>query len=203
MDYSVFSDTSTFSIWLTHYGSFALFGLLAVGIILAPIPDESLMVLAGILMNDGKLELFPTIIAAYAGSMFGITTSYFLGRMADKFFIKKYGSWIGLDHDRWETIHSYFIRYGKWLLLFGYFIPGVRHFSGLLVGVSRLHYLEFAPFAYSGAIIWASTFLAIGYFFGEHCLDLLHKMDFTFTDIIVSLVVIYSLYLIVKVLLKK
>lgn len=203
MDYAALTDTSTFSIWLMQYGSFALFGLLALGILLVPVPDESLMVLAGILMNDGKLAIFSTIIAAYAGSMCGITTSYFLGRATDKFFIKKYGSWVGLDHSRWEEVHGYFLRYGKWLLLFGYFIPGVRHFSGFLVGVSRLHYLEFAPFAYSGAFLWTSTFLLIGYFFGKHGLELLQTTNFTFTDIVVTLVLLYALYLIVKVLIKK
>ncbi len=203
MDYSALSDTSTLTIWLEHYGSFVLFGLLALGIILAPIPDESLMVFAGILLQQEKLALFPTLIAAYAGAMAGITTSYFLGRVLDKIFIKKYGSWVGLNHERWDQVHDYFVRYGKWLLLFGYYIPGVRHFSGLLVGVTRLHYLEFAPFAYTGAFIWTTTFLSLGYFFGEKCLELIHAHDITFTDIVVTLVVIYCLYLIVKLLLKE
>jgi membrane protein DedA with SNARE-associated domain len=56
---------------------------------------------------------------------------------------------------------------GKWLLVIGYFIPGVRHFSAMVAGSSKLSYPEFAPFAYAGALLWSSTFVSAGYFLGK------------------------------------
>lgn len=55
MDY--LPDHETLSYWLLHYGNFALFALLAVGIIILPVPDETLMVLAGIFMYKGDMHL--------------------------------------------------------------------------------------------------------------------------------------------------
>jgi len=56
---------------------------------------------------------------------------------------------------------------GRWTLTFGYFIPGVRHFTAYAAGMSDLKPHVFAVFAYSGALIWVSTFITLGYVLGE------------------------------------
>lgn len=155
-------------VWLTHYGSFALFGLLALGIIALPIPEETLLVIAGFLISHERLEAIPTIIAAYGGSFCGITVSYLLGRTAGRRFINSFGSWFGMTEAKMQQIHDWFETYGKWTLMFGYFVPGVRHFTGLCAGTSSLEYPVFALFAYVGGLLWVSTFLLIGYFVGDH-----------------------------------
>lgn len=186
------------SVWLQHYGSFALFGLLVLGIVALPIPDEVSLMVAGILMHEGHLSILPTIIAAITGSICGISLSYFLGRMLDKYFVKKYGSWIGLDPPKWQQIHNYFVHYGSWMLFFRYFIPGVRHFTGLLVGITRLEYLKFAPFAYSGALVWSTTFLSIGYFLGKRWIDFIEETQSSLIDITITVVAISLLYFLAK-----
>ena len=165
------SHTDPFTLWLIQYGSIALFVMLLLGIIALPIPDETLMVLSGILMSNGNLLVFPTIAAAYAGSICGISLSYVIGKTLGIFFIHKYGRWIGITAEKLEKAHTWFEKYGKWTLLFGYFIPGIRHFTGFSAGTTSLAYAHFAVFAYIGAVIWASVFLSIGYFFGEYWLS--------------------------------
>ncbi|MBX9923336.1 MAG: DedA family protein, partial [Rhabdochlamydiaceae bacterium] len=162
----------TFSLWLMQYGSFVLFILLTVGIIALPVPEETLMVIAGILMHKGKLAIPSTVLAAFLGSLCGITVSYWLGRTAGQYLITKYGSWVGLTEKRFEKAHCWFEKFGKWALLIGYFIPGVRHLTGLSAGVSNFSYRQFAIYAYTGALIWVSSFLSIGYFFGKQWLSL-------------------------------
>ena len=54
-----------------------------------------------------------------------------------------------------------------WSLTFGYFIPGVRHFTAYAAGMSDLEYPTFARFAYAGAALWASAFIGLGYLLGE------------------------------------
>jgi membrane protein DedA with SNARE-associated domain len=166
MDY--LPDTETLSLWLLNYGSFALFGLLALGIIALPVPEETLMVIAGVLIAKGKIEAIPTIMAAYMGSMCGISVSYLLGRTAGRHIIESYGPWFGLTQAKLKSVHEWFESFGKWTLFFGYFIPGVRHFTGFCAGTSYLEYHLFALFAYTGGIFWASTFLSAGYFLGDY-----------------------------------
>jgi membrane protein DedA with SNARE-associated domain len=169
---SFIPDLDTLSLWLTNYGSFALFAALILGIIALPIPEETLMIIAGVLMSKGNLLMPSTIIAALAGSICGITTSYLLGRLASNFFIHKL-KWIGITEAHFERAHNWFERFGKWTLFIGYFVPGLRHFTGLVAGMTALQYPHFALYAYTGALFWVSTFLFIGYFFGDYSATLL------------------------------
>ncbi len=155
------------TVWITQYGSFALFILLALGIFAVPIPDETLMVFAGFLVAHGKLEPIPTFIAAFAGACCGITISYIIGRTAGTFLIKRYGHWVRITEAKMQRVHDWFARIGRWALLIGYFIPGVRHLTGYAAGITVLEYKKFALFSYSGACIWSISFLSLGYFLGN------------------------------------
>jgi len=152
---------------ILQHGSVWLFFLLALGIVGLPIPDETLLASAGYLIARGKLALLPTLAAGYGGAIFGITGSYIIGLTAGSFLVKKYGRWIGLTEARAAKAHYWFDRFGVWALFFGYYIPGVRHFTGYVAGTLREPYAKFATFAYGGAIVWASTFFLIGYFLGK------------------------------------
>jgi membrane protein DedA with SNARE-associated domain len=187
----------TFSSWLIQYGSFVLFFLLLLGIIAFPIPDETLMVFAGVLIDDGKLYMIPTLIAAYAGSICGITLSYIVGRTVGHYFIHKYGSWVGITVERLAKAEAWFQKYGKWTLTFGYFIPGIRHFTGLASGMANVPYKDFALFAYSGAILWATTFLLVGFFFGNYCLAIFDNIEIGIEDFVIVAAIVVIIYLLI------
>lgn len=183
-------DSESFTYWLLHYGSIGLFILLAAGIVALPVPEETLMIFAGFLMQSGKLHIPGTLLAAYLGSMCGITLSYILGRTAGHYLILTYGSWFGIRPHHLETAHNWFEKYGKWSLAFGYFIPGVRHFTGISAGLAELEYRSFALFAYMGALFWVSTFLSIGYFFGNYCLTMIETIDRNLDKLFVGLIIL-------------
>jgi membrane protein DedA with SNARE-associated domain len=179
-----------FSIWLMQYGSIALFLLLTAGIIALPVPEETLMVFAGILMHKGNLPVIPTILAAFFGALCGISMSYLIGRTAGQFLVTKYGTWVGLTKKRFQKAHNWFEKFGKWALLIGYFIPGVRHLTGISAGTSGFSYRHFAHYAYLGAALWVSTFLSIGYFFGKQWIFLYEKIEIDSDFIILVLLVV-------------
>lgn len=192
-----------FAVWIIQYGSFALFALLAVGIICLPIPEDTLMIFAGILMNQGYLPIGWAILAALSGSICGITTSYFIGYKAGDFLIKKYGVYVGLTQARMEQVHWWFERFGGWFLVIGYFIPGLRHFTGLFAGFSAMEFRHFAFYAYIGAVAWVSLMLSVGYFFG-HCCEQVFEVVENNVEIIVPLVgVLIIVYLLFKFSTKK
>ncbi|MDP1834701.1 MAG: DedA family protein [Chlamydiales bacterium] len=162
-----FPDVETLASYVLTYGPVALFAFLMLGIIALPVPEEALMVLGGVLMRKGNLPIPDMFFAALAGSICGITVSYLLGKLASDFFIHKFGPWVGLKQKYIDRAHNWFERFGTWTVFIGYFIPGVRHFSGFVAGMTELEYKKFALFAYSGALLWVTTFLSLGYFFGN------------------------------------
>ncbi len=72
-----------------HYGYFAIFALLMLGIFGPLIPDETILVLSGIAVHRGQLLPGITIAAGVAGSLCGITVSYVLGRTGTIYALKR------------------------------------------------------------------------------------------------------------------
>ncbi len=153
--------------WITQYGYLAIFALLMFGIVGLPVPDETLLTFCGFLIYRGRFAFYLTFAAALAGSVCGITLSYVLGRTFGLALIHRYGRYLRITENHITKAHAWFARVGHWGLTFGYFIPGVRHFTAYAAGMSEVEYPQFAAFAYSGGILWVATFLSLGYFLGE------------------------------------
>jgi membrane protein DedA with SNARE-associated domain len=153
--------------WLTTYGYPILFLLLMLGIVGLPIPDETLLVFTGYLISKGTMHRFPAWATAVAGSWCGISLSYTIGRTLGIGVVHKYGKYLHVTEERLNRVHAWFDRLGHWVLFFGYYIAGVRHFSAILAGTSRLSFPSFMAFAWTGGLLWVTTFVTLGYFLGE------------------------------------
>ena len=118
--------------------------------------------------------------------MCGITLSYVLGLKFSREVIFRYGKYLRITPKHVEDVTRWFYRFGLWLLSAGYFIPGVRHFTALVAGMSRLSVRRFAAFAYPGAAVWVATFLTLGYIFGdgwEHTSEVVHRYSLIATAV--------------------
>jgi membrane protein DedA with SNARE-associated domain len=153
--------------WISRYGYPAIFCLLMLGIVGLPVPDETLLAFTGYLIFSHRLQAVPAFLTVLLGTICGITLSYTLGRTFGLALIHRFGKYIHLTEERLAKAHRFFERVGHWSLTFGYFVPGVRHLTAYAAGVSYVQPRTFALFAYLGALLWASTFLAIGYFLGD------------------------------------
>jgi len=153
--------------WVMQYGYIGIFVLLLLGVFGLPVPDEILLAFAGYLIFKGDLQFIPTLASACVGAMCGISLSYGLGHTAGIYLIGKYGAHINLTRDRMDNVHHWYRRMGRWVLLFGYFLPGFRHLTALVAGSSNLQLPIFAVFAYSGALLSTGTYISLGYFVGE------------------------------------
>src|SRR5437870_13887704 len=154
--------------WVTDYGYLGIFFLLIFGIIGLPVPDEWLLVISGCLAFKNVLGFIPTVAVAVLGSVGGLTMSYILGRTSSGYVIRRYGSWLHIDDEKIRRTQEWFHNLGRWVLVVGPFIPGVRNFVGYIAGASKLRLHVFMRFAYLGALISSATFVSFGYFVGKH-----------------------------------
>ena len=159
-------NVETLAPYIDQYGYMFLFFYLMLDLIALPLPGQSLMTYVGFLAYRGHMDLGTSILVAALGSCVGMTITYFLGFKIGNPLLKKYGRFIRISPNRVEKTSEWYGRHGSKLLAIGYFIPGVRHFTGYFSGVARLRFRTFAVFAYSGAIVWTSTFILFGNFLG-------------------------------------
>jgi len=153
--------------WITRYGYAGIFALRALGIVGLPIPDETLLIFVGYSIYRGRLHPVPAVLSAFAGTACGISLSYALGRGFGKFIVPHLRYFLHLGSDRLNRVHDWFRRAGRWALVLGYYVPGVRHLTAYAAGTSGLRFLDFAVFAYAGGLFWSITFVGLGYLLGE------------------------------------
>jgi membrane protein DedA with SNARE-associated domain len=183
--------------WIIQHGPGALFLLLLLGVVGLPIPDETLLVFCGYLISKGRLSAVETFLAGVGGTWCGISLSYTIGRTFGLGVIHRFGKYLHITEDRLANVHRWFDRIGHWALFVGYFIAGVRHFTAIVAGISRLKFTSFAAYAWSGGVVWVASFLTLGYFLGERwkeVAELVHKYVLVASLVLIAAsVVVYFL----------
>jgi membrane protein DedA with SNARE-associated domain len=98
--------------------------------------------------------------------------SFTIGRTLGFGVVHRFGKYLHITEERLDRVHQWFERIGHWALFAGYFIAGLRHFTALVAGASRLKFSSFAAYAWSGGLLWVTTFLTLGYYLGEKWKDI-------------------------------
>lgn len=151
---------------ISQYGYWAIYVFLALGIIGLPVPDEILMTIIGYLCSIKLLSYGWAILVAFSGTMTGMTISYSLGKKLGKPLLWKYGKWIKLTPAKLNRVDRWFNKYGLWTVIFGYYIPGIRHLTCYMSGIAGVKTGRYLLFAACGALAWCVIFITIGYYFG-------------------------------------
>jgi membrane protein DedA with SNARE-associated domain len=151
--------------WVPRYGYVAIAGLLAASMVV-PVPDDALLLVAGSLVFQGELAYLPTVGAGALGSACGMTASYGLGRWLGPRLVQRVGRHVALDAARLDAARTWYLRWGKLSVFFGYFVPGLRHVAAFMAGSSGLRWTPFAALGYSGGLVWAASMVSVGYLFG-------------------------------------
>jgi membrane protein DedA with SNARE-associated domain len=182
--------------WITTYGYGAIFLLLMLGVVGLPVPDETLLVFCGYLISKGTMHAIPAWFSALAGSWCGISLSYTIGRTLGVGVVTRYGKYLHITEERLDRVHQWFDRIGHWALFLGYYIAGLRHFTAIVAGMSKLPFPTFMTYAWSGGLLWVTTFLTLGYYLGENWLkvaEAIHHYGLYVSLVLLTIVVGYYL----------
>ncbi|XTR36984.1 DedA family protein [Paraclostridium tenue] len=185
---------------LNDYGYIIIFIALYLELMALPLPGELLMSYCGFLAFQGKLNYLTSILFASVGTICGITTSYLIGKFLDIEIVTKYGKYVHIHSKHIKKATNWFDKYGNKLLIIAFFIPGLRHITGYVSGITNLKYKKFALHAYLGALLWTLTFISLGKALG-HNYKLLHTyaskylvLGVIIIGIIVTIIYLYKKY---------
>ena len=182
--------------FLIKYSYLGIFAALGLGILGLPIPDETLLAFIGFLAFKGHLSFPHAVMAAFAGTTFGISIGYLLGRNFGHPFLEKYSTKLRINPEHLHKAEEWYGKYGKFALFIGYFIPGVRHLTSIFAGIAVMPYRVFALHAFSGGLLWTVTFVTMGYYLGEkwklvYTYSYHYIMPFAILAIVIFLLIIF------------
>jgi membrane protein DedA with SNARE-associated domain len=137
-----------------------------------PVPSIPVLLAAGAICGMGTLNPGACIAVAVIGAVLADLFWFLLG--------SRYGSAIlgilcriSLEPDscigRTESVYS---KYGVWTLVFAKFVPGLSTVMTPLAGRFRLATWRFLLFDGAGALLWTTTYIAIGWLFRTELEDL-------------------------------
>ncbi|WP_448641540.1 DedA family protein [Geodermatophilus sp. URMC 63] len=147
--------------------------------VIPPIPSEAVLGLAGILINDGQLNVVAVIACATVGSILGALFFYYVGRALgprrSHAFLDRLPLVETADVDR---TFAWFERHGRSAVFFGRMVPIVRSFISVPAGVVRMPILQFVVYSAAGSLIWNSVLVTLGVLAGDFLQDNLHYLDY-------------------------
>jgi membrane protein DedA with SNARE-associated domain len=142
-----------------------VFGLAALDVVFPLVPSETSVILAGVLAATGDLMLFAVILAAGAGAVLGDNVSYWLGRYAGPWIVRRF--FRGERRKRVDWAERQVQERGGYLILVGRFIPGGRTVVTLACGLLEMRWHRFIAFDLAAGLLWASYAALLGYFGGK------------------------------------
>ncbi len=124
---------------------------------------ETIVIIAGFLAQQGYLSPPLIALAAFCGSVTSDQLMFILGRWKGIAIIQRFPR-LECNVGKATNLLS---RYETPLILGFRFLYGVRNVTPILMGVSGVNHIKFLVLNLIGAAVWAISFTAGGYFFGQ------------------------------------
>jgi membrane protein DedA with SNARE-associated domain len=145
---------------LAHF--IATYGYLAV-FVGTLFEGETILLLGGFAAHRGHLSLPIVIVVAFAGSLLGDQTMFWIGHRYGKRLVKK---WPNLER-RVERVRPLLDRFGNVAALLFRFLYGLRNATPLAMAIGGFAPRRFVLLNAIGAAVWAVGVGTIGYLLGE------------------------------------
>lgn len=154
------------------------------------LPGDSLLFTAGLLIATGTigfniwLLILLLVICAFLGNQVG----YLIGTKAGPALYSREDSRF-FRRSHVETAHAFFEKYGGRALILARFVPVVRTFVPVVVGVAGMNPKRFAMFNAIGGVLWTAGITLLGYSLGDRIPFVKQNLDLIFITIVVISVI--------------
>jgi membrane protein DedA with SNARE-associated domain len=127
------------------------------------VEGESFVLFAGFAAAQGLLNIPLLLMAAWLGSFCGDQCYFWIARTVGLKLLARRPRW----RARIDRVLALLRRYDIWFILSFRFIYGVRNFSSFAIGISGVPWLRFMVLNLIAALVWAASFVGIGYLSGR------------------------------------
>jgi membrane protein DedA with SNARE-associated domain/membrane-associated phospholipid phosphatase len=152
---------------ISHYGYLVVFFGVMLESTGVPLPGETILLAAGVLVQRGHLDLGYTIAFGILGAVVGDQIGYWVGREGGRPFVLRWGRYLFITPERLGRAEAFFERHGGKAVFLARFFSGLRVFGALVAGISRMRWATFFLYNALGGAVWATAVVLIGYFLGS------------------------------------
>jgi len=190
---------------LDKYGYSLVFAVALTEQLGFPLPVAPVLLLAGAVAASGKLSIILLLIFAVIAAMIGDIVWFYLGRKKGRSVLKILCHLSLSPETCVKKTEDSFLKYGMNSLLFAKFVPALNTIAPPMAGLvgARLHSFLWRDF--SGALLYAGSFLFLGFLFEKEVFqitDVFDRLGRTFFWILLFALALYvvSKYVKLKIL---
>jgi membrane protein DedA with SNARE-associated domain len=145
--------------------------LIAIEVVILPIPSELILLLSGFNVSIGNFGFFVAVIATTAGSLVGALFLYGIGYAFSEerleHLVGRYGKYVGIYVKDLQKTAAWFERHGAQLVFFGRLIPLIRSLVSIPAGLTKMKMSKFIIFTTLGSGIWNTIWITLGLILGD------------------------------------
>ncbi len=149
---------------IKRYGYVAIFFGVTLEGAGVPLPGETVLIAAGVLVHRGALDFGDTLFFGIFGAVVGSQIGYWVGRFGGRPFVLRWGRYVLITPERLGHAEAFFARHGGRAVFLARFFVGLRVFGALVAGTSRMPWGKFALYNVLGGTVWVSAVVSLGYF---------------------------------------
>jgi membrane protein DedA with SNARE-associated domain len=181
---------------LEHWRYPAIFLVVILGNVGLPVPEESVLALAGFLAARGLLHLPGVLAVGALAAIVGDNLGYWLiGRLGGRALFRRW-SWL----NRWaDTVipraEKIMKRHGGKTVFFGRFVAILRFTAAWVAGLGEMPWWRFLFWNATGGIVWATAVGLVAFYGGKSAADAITHYGLLAAVGIVALVVLGAVVL--------
>lgn len=178
-------------IWIYVLLFFIIFS--ETGFVVTPfLPGDSLLFAVGALSSREFICPWSSLILISIAATLGNTLNYHIGKfIGPKIFYKENSIFFNKKH--LQTTAQFYEKHGAKTIIIARFLPIIRTFAPFVAGMGRMSYSKFQAYNVFSSLLWSSSFIGAGYFFGN--LPFVKK---NFSLFIIGIIIISVLPTIIK-----
>lgn len=156
---------TNYGVWI--YAILFLIIFVETGLVIMPfLPGDSLLFAAGALAaSTGAMDPWVLIPFLFVAAVLGDTLNYHIGKFIGPRVFEVESRFINKKH--LLATQQFFARHGGKTIIFARFVPFARTFAPFVAGAGSMNYKYFLSYNVIGGFLWISSFVILGYLFGN------------------------------------
>ena len=165
VDSHLFEFITNYGVWV--YAILFLIIFVETGLVVMPfLPGDSLLFAAGALAaSTGAIDPVVLVILLFTAAVLGDTLNYHIGKFIGPRVFEIESRFINKKHLAYTQ--KFFEKHGGKTIIFARFVPFARTFAPFVAGAGHMNYKFFLTYNLIGAFLWISSFITLGYLFGN------------------------------------